>query len=99
MIANVMTEKGPEERPVQDKPFKYKGLWFFVHKKGCGSYVITEWSTGHAFTATKNKALIKKELNIIFDKYGRETIDRQIKKMIEKYGVANKAITEDGDTG
>ena len=97
MTANVMTalEGRPAERTIQGKPFKHKWLWFFVHKTEYGNYIITEWSTGQAFTATRNKALIKAALGVIFNKYGRETIDGQIKKAIEKYGVANEAIKED----
>ncbi len=90
-----MTASGcPAERTIQGKPFEYRGLWFFVHKTEFDNYIITEWSTGHAFTSTRNKAKIKTALDIIFNKYNRETIDRQIKKMIEKYGIANEPIPE-----
>ena len=102
MTANVMTASGcPAERTIQGKPFEYKGLWFFVHKTEFDNYIITEWSTGHAFTSTRNKATIKAALDIIFDKYDKETIDYQIKKMIEKYGRANepmyRAVLNDND--
>ena len=96
MTANVMTASGcPAGRTIQDKPFEYRGLWFFVHKTEFDNYIITEWSTGHVFTSTRNKATIKAALGIIFNKYDKEIINRQIKKMIAAYGIANEPMVED----
>jgi len=79
-----------EEREIIGEPFKYRGIWFFVHKNEYGKYIITEWSTGYAFYGTTNKARIKAAIDIVFDKIGADKINKEIKRKLKIFGVANK---------
>jgi len=93
MTANIMTGEGTASRKVEGKPFEYRGIWFFVHKSSLDGFLITEWLSGGGFKHTEYQCDIKTAIDSVFDKLGADCIHKQIKKHIEKHGIANEAIS------